>query len=440
MDNIMDPETASETVKLFAQELKAVRAQLREAERRTTTTPCTGGPSNGIIHERAQALITENDSLKADNAALQERIARLQDELTQVSSMKSEEDLSNPLQYGEPMSHTRGEIARLLAENEDLIREKENASRNHEKLSILEVKYRRTKAKVHEYNEVMNELRVALSNCIQELDQSKNAVVSEIDLRDSLKDIPYEPVEGQLELSSIQSYPRARHTKLSKDAMDTCKGPYFLNYNEVIWSPSGIALGLVVKPTFQYNPKIHGGTWTKLKNTFDVGKQMDVCYLSGKSCKASRYLGAYERVGDPGTMTVAPETLKYLDREVHVYGNGVAQRLTYLQKLEYLSKCTTLFPDVMPPSQMRMIKNMYKQGVIKLQCFVIRCVAFNQTVAGKLGERPTSFVRRNSPDNIVVDPTSVSTSGGVRKRKRDPGATVHSTKNKKRYGPSSVTA
>jgi hypothetical protein len=33
MDNAMDPELASEMVKLLAQELKVVRAQLREAER-----------------------------------------------------------------------------------------------------------------------------------------------------------------------------------------------------------------------------------------------------------------------------------------------------------------------------------------------------------------------------------------------------------------------
>lgn len=33
MDNIMDPELATEMVKLFAQELKVVRAQLCEAER-----------------------------------------------------------------------------------------------------------------------------------------------------------------------------------------------------------------------------------------------------------------------------------------------------------------------------------------------------------------------------------------------------------------------
>lgn len=120
----MDPELASEMVNLFARELKAVRAQLCEAERvgrfyslpglkltisifqRTSTTSCTGGASDRMTHERAQALVAENDTLKADNAALQERIVRLQDVLTQVSSIKSEEDIPNHLQYSEAVMST----------------------------------------------------------------------------------------------------------------------------------------------------------------------------------------------------------------------------------------------------------------------------------------------------------------------------------------------
>lgn len=39
MDNIMDSELASEMVKLLAQELKAVRAQLREAEKVVLQSP-----------------------------------------------------------------------------------------------------------------------------------------------------------------------------------------------------------------------------------------------------------------------------------------------------------------------------------------------------------------------------------------------------------------
>ncbi|KAI9572821.1 hypothetical protein HD554DRAFT_2285773 [Boletus coccyginus] len=341
----MDPELASEMVKLLAQELKVVRAQLREAERRTST-PHTGGPSNTLMRERAQELVSENDTLKADNAALQERVTRLQDELTRVSSIKSEEDLPSSLQYAEvPTSHTREEFARLLAENEDLIHEKVVRSTGGRRLNVTNI----TRL-------ILNELRGALSDCTEELEQSRKAVVSEIDFRDLLKDLPYEPVEGQLELCSIQSYPRGVHTELHKDVMDICERLYFINHREVIWSPSGIALGLVVKPTFRYNPKVSGGRWTKFEDNFDIGKPIDICCLSGRS---SRYLGTYERVGDQGTMIIAPESLSHLHHE----------------KLSHAANRTTLFPDLVPPTHAQMIKNMYNQGVIKLECFVIRCVA-----------------------------------------------------------------
>lgn len=190
----------------------------------------------------------------------------------------------------------------------------------------------------------------------------------------------------------------------------TSYGPYFINHNEVIWSPSGIALGLVIEPTFQYNPKTQGGTWTKVEDDFEIGKHMDVCCLSGKT---ARYLGTYERI-EQGTMVISPETLKDLDPNVCVYWNRVALGLTYLQKLNFVSKRTTLSPELTPPSQTQMITNMYKQGVIKLQCFWIRRIAFNKTFAEKLQE---------------------FTSEDVGKRKRDPKSTVHSNRSKKRYGP-----
>jgi hypothetical protein len=91
------------------------------------------------------------------------------------------------------------------------------------------------------------------------------------------------------------------------------QGPYFMSSNEVIWSLSGIALGLVIKPTFQYNPKSGGGTWTKLNDDFGVGKQMDICYLVGN---AWHYIGTYERIGDSHATMIAPETLRHLDRKV----------------------------------------------------------------------------------------------------------------------------
>lgn len=139
-------------------------------------------------------------------------------------------------------------------------------------------------------------------------------------------------------------------------------------------------------------------------------------------------------------MAIASETLEHLDHKVRVHWSGVVQRPTYLQTLDYVSRRTTLFPDFVPPSQTQMIKNMYKQGVIKLQCFGIRCVAFNQTFAEKLRETCTSHMQRDLPGNFVINPTLVTTSRNIRKRERGPRLMVHpTTYKKKKYGPSPAT-
>jgi cell division protein FtsB len=57
--------------------------------------------STGLTRERARALITENESLKADNAALRANVFRLQDELAQWPPVKAEEDVSQASQYEE---------------------------------------------------------------------------------------------------------------------------------------------------------------------------------------------------------------------------------------------------------------------------------------------------------------------------------------------------
>ncbi|KAF9229470.1 hypothetical protein BS17DRAFT_771509 [Gyrodon lividus] len=409
MDNSMDPELASEMVKLLAQELKVVRAQLREAERRTSSPSIVD--STRLTNERARALITENESLKADNAALQANVSRLQDDLAQWPPVKAEPGASHALQYEQSMRRMKEELVTVLAEKEELICEKEKASGVQEQLSKLREKYKRSKAERRENAEVLNELRVELLDSAQQLEQSRKAALSEIDFRTFLKELPYKPVEGQPELPLIRPYSRDFHAKFHKNLVGMCEGPYYMNSNEVIWSASGIAFGLVIKPMFQYNPKSNGGTWMKLNNEFDVGQRMDICYLTGK---AWHYIGTYERIGDCGAMTIAPATLQHL-----VPG-----------KVEYASKRTTLFPDLVPPSQTRMIENMYTKGVIKLQCFGIRCVGFNQAFSKELLDMfaPSPPEKRKSNTGI---PISLDANREVPKAKRKMGSTDHPTKSKK---------
>lgn len=61
--------------------------------KRTSATPFTDDPSNRLTREEAQALIAENDILKADNVALQDMVANLQDKLRDVPSIKLEDSV-----------------------------------------------------------------------------------------------------------------------------------------------------------------------------------------------------------------------------------------------------------------------------------------------------------------------------------------------------------
>ncbi|KAH0838436.1 hypothetical protein J3R83DRAFT_6747 [Lanmaoa asiatica] len=178
---------------------------------------------------------------------------------------------------------------------------------------------------------------------------------------------------------------------------------YFIDCHEVIWSPSGIALGPVVKPIFQYNPK--NCAWIKLEDNFDVGKQMDVCCSSGQT---SRYPGTYEWVRDQGTTIIAPETLEYPDRKADVPAET--------------ELCFKLhdFPDA----------DDHEQGSSNFSA-----LGFDALHSARLSAKnfETCSIQRNLPRSTVT-PTSAITSGKARKRKRDAKLMIRLTENKK-YEP-----
>jgi hypothetical protein len=71
-------------------------------------------------------------------------------------------------------------------------------------------------------------------------------------------------------------------------------------------------------------------------------------------------------------------------------------------------KQTILFQDLVPPSQVRMVENMYWEGLLQIEMIGVRCVAYDQKFAKSLFEN-----RKDLPRSVVNDGTSVS-----KKRKR----------------------
>jgi hypothetical protein len=73
-----------------------------------------------------------------------------------------------------------------------------------------------------------------------------------------------------------------------------------------------------------------------------------------------------------------------------------------------MARDTVLFKDLIPPSQMRMVEKMYWDGVLQIEMFGIRRVAYDREFAKQLFER-----RKDLPKN-VKDVTFTNN-----KRKRD---------------------
>lgn len=90
--------------------------------------------------------------------------------------------------------------------------------------------------------------------------------------------------------------------------------PCYLDSREVVWSPVGIALGLVIKIPFQYNPKTNEGTWTNTPDFFQENQPSEVHFRVGK---AWHYLGTYERL--EGMIVLSPQLLEQVYPEVCVW-------------------------------------------------------------------------------------------------------------------------
>jgi len=82
-----------------------------------------------------------------------------------------------------------------------------------------------------------------------------------------------------------------------------------------MFAHAGIALGLIFRPMYQYNPKKNNGTWDQLPPDIEPGQKKDICYYDGHGWK---YLGTYERIGDSFLLSL--EAIKKLSPPVSPYG------------------------------------------------------------------------------------------------------------------------
>ncbi|KAG1801451.1 uncharacterized protein HD556DRAFT_1337602 [Suillus plorans] len=368
MDNVMDPELAAEMVKLLGQELKVVRSQLREAEQRTGT-PASDGISTGPQFQREEALRAEVVILKVENASLREEISRLQGQTTNVP-LKMEGDPSNiVVQYSASMDVIQKELADAIKEKNTAILDKEKADEQLAELTSVREKYRKLKASKRECQEVIDELRGQLELCLEEREHRESeGKVLKSDPPSFFQNTEYPTVGDQPNSSDIPVYSPIFSMGIPRTARTHCRcdGTLRLERDVVMFARAGIALGLIVRPTHQYNPQKNNGAWIRVRPDIELGQKKDLCYHDGHGWK---YLGTYERTGE--SFLLSAEHTKKLSSP----------------RMEAMAKDTVLFRDLIPPSQMRMVEKMYWDGVLQIEMFGIRRVAYDQEFAKQLFER-----------------------------------------------------
>jgi hypothetical protein len=90
------------------------------------------------------------------------------------------------------------------------------------------------------------------------------------------------------------------------DKISRCDGILRFENGTMIFPHAGIALGLILRPMYQYNPK-NNGTWDRLTADIEHGQKKDLCYYDSRGWK---YLGTYERIGD--STLISPENIRKL--------------------------------------------------------------------------------------------------------------------------------
>ncbi|OAX44773.1 hypothetical protein K503DRAFT_3815 [Rhizopogon vinicolor AM-OR11-026] len=211
----------------------------------------------------------------------------------------------------------------------------------------------------------------------------------------------YPGIDCQPNRSDIPTYSNNVSMGIPKTAQShcCCDGTLRFEKDALIFSREGIALGLILRPMYQYNPKSNG-TWNRLPADIEHGQKKDMCYYDGHGWK---YLGTYERLGDP--FLLSPANNKKLGS----------------QRVEAIAKQTVLFRDLVSSSQMRMVENMYGEGLLQIEMIGIRCVAYDQEFAKSLFKN-----RKDLPKSVVKDATSTT-----KKRKRVETGADHGRSKKK---------
>ncbi|KAH7920902.1 hypothetical protein BV22DRAFT_768133 [Leucogyrophana mollusca] len=181
--------------------------------------------------------------------------------------------------------------------------------------------------------------------------------------------------------------------------LETSKSDGILKYksSHIKWCSRGIALGTVFVPSLQYVCEGDQWHWRKAVPDVDVGQKKDVIYSGDRGWQ---YLGTYERV----TVGHALSAVKLMAMAPN--------------KLNCVINQTTLDSNNIP----RIVRDMYRDGILMVEFFVLKCIGFNHALNLHLSSDAlaTQKVPKPIPIPGKTQPKGVPKKhGGKRKRGDD---------------------
>ncbi|KAH7921797.1 hypothetical protein BV22DRAFT_1121917 [Leucogyrophana mollusca] len=395
---VLDADLAREMVNLLGDELKRVREKLQKAEQRLST-PGSETSSSNIHREHFQAMAAENAMLQAENTELRAAIAALKS--SDHSHVKQEDNSSLIMQYETSIVQIQHQLSEALSDKETAIAKLSLALEQSQKEArTLREKYSKIKVAKRECQEVIEELSAHLTHNTDALDQIRveNArLCKDSDPETFFANVKYRPVAEQPSWKSIKPYSINPANSGPKSAQTFCKSDGVVRFHEheLIWAPSGIALGVFIRPPYQFKPQ--SNTWEKTVRLFEAGQTKDVYY---RNSQGWHYVGTYELTGDMFTLPF--ELTEDLDPMI----------------LQSAAKRAVISSNLVLPSQVRMAEDLYLKGVLKLEFFGIRCVGYNKELNAHLAAKeiqPPKCATQIPANGAPVTPKT----GGKRKRGED---------------------
>ncbi|KAH7908917.1 hypothetical protein BJ138DRAFT_300618 [Hygrophoropsis aurantiaca] len=291
----------------------------------------------------------------------------------QLAEVLVERESANE-EYNRATSELQDEIATIRLKYKNLRTEKKECQEVIEELSNQLRAYteneEKLKAEKKEYQEIIEELSNQLRAYTEKEEKLQAKTWEEYLPTTLLHDIDHGPIPAQPKLTASIPFSSTERLQINELALSTCTsdGIFECNNHQVQWSRDRIALGVIVRPAFQYNPEEPKRIWQKVLSFIEMGQTKDMMYWNSSGW---HYMGTYECITPTYPISMDKlKSLKCLDESNNILNHIVPRT------------------DSLSPIQKGILLELYDAGILMFEFFGLKCVGYNEKLRDALVNSP----------------------------------------------------